>query len=369
VERWLDDRDVRDPTERAKARAGLFYSLAHLAAKPEAVAAYINPHGVAWGPEITVYQDEWRPQPFSDRNGGDATANGEIKIQLSQSWNDYVLFYLDRILDSGAVDGFFFDNTFMRASFNAVTGPAYRDEDGVLHPGVDLFAMRDLLRRAQTLVYQRRGAWLNVSHMTTSPVVPIQTWAGISLSGESKYGLDDYQERWPRDLLRAADLGAQAGTVPVFLPGLTGRPSPSARQHLERSLAGVTAVHEIRVMTQLEGPLEVVWKSLLDHGYGQPDTVVKRYWDTDRGFSLTGAEAEALVVARSGRALALVVSYGAAGEVELEFDDTSLPVASGGSCSDLEGSGPPPRQTERGCRFHLDRHDFRLIAYTPRGRR
>src|SRR5690606_7972323 len=130
-----------------------------------------------------------------------------------------------------------------------------------------------------------------------------------SLDGEREYGSRDYQLRFPRDTLRAGSLGSQTGTVPVYLPGLRGAGNSARKAFLERSLAGVTAVHEIRVNARIEGPLRTVWEALYEAGYGDPDCRVLRYWDPDRGFTLEGGDAEALLVACRGRVLALVVGF------------------------------------------------------------
>jgi hypothetical protein len=360
---WLKDHTIPE-SDRGWAQAGLRWSLDAASQRPDAIVAYVNAHKAAWTPEFEVYADEWRSVPFGERAGADENADHELLMTPTRSWQDFALFYLDRMLASGAVDGFFLDNTYLRANFDADFGQAYRDDEGVLHPGVDLFSLREFLRRAQVLAWQRRRAWLDVGHMTTTPVAAVQVWSGASLDGEWKYGLADYQDRFPRDLLRAGSLGAQAGTVPVYLPGLVGQPAPDERTRLERSLAGVTAVHEIRVMAPLDGPLGTVWKSLYDFGYGRTSCLVRRYWDPQRGFELRGADAEALVVACEGQALALVVSFGDTADAELQLDPAALGLRPGGRCFDVEGSGASaPVTLQTGCRFSLVRHGFRLIGY------
>jgi len=368
IDHWLDDRGALDPGERDRLREALAHAFRVAKARPDALVTYQNVHGAAWNPEFEVYQDEWRSAPFGDRAGRDADERGEIKIRSTASWNDYLLWHMDSMLASGAADGFFFDNTYLKADFNEVGGSAFRDESGTLHPGVDIFSLRALLKRAQILTFARRGAWLNVAHMTTTPIVPVQVWSGMSVGGEWKYGATDFQDRFDRSLLRSASLGVKTGTVSVYLPGIKGRLSPQRRSQLERSLAGVTAVHEIRVWDRMEGPLETIWRALYRFGYGRVGTTVKRYWDADAGFEISGADAEALVVVRDGRALALVTSFGDAGRVEISFGpELGRDLPAGGTCRDLERGHVELEHLESGCRFPLPRHDFRLIAFEPGG--
>lgn len=367
VDGWLARHRIPE-ADLGSARDSVRWSLSSAAYRPDAIVAYLSAHTAAWTPEFSIYTDEWRPAPFEDRAGRDASWAGDIVTVPARSWQDFVLFYLDRMLASGAVDGFFLDNTFLRVSYDADFGPAYRDDDGIVHPGVDLFSLREFMKRLETLVWQRRGMWMDVGHMTTTPIAAVQVWSAMSLDGEWKYGRSDYQDRFPRDLLRAGGIGAQAGTVPVFLPGLVGETSTAERARLERSLAGTTGVHEIRVMTTLVGPVGTVWKTLYDFGYGRPGCDVRRYWDSKPGFTLRGPDSEALMVACEGRALALVVSFGDGGDVDLALDLPTLGLAPRGRCLDAEGARPPPVALDAGCRFRLDRHDMRLIVYEGGGR-
>lgn len=363
---WLDDHDVRGKG-RERSLSSVLFSANKLALKPDAVIAYINAHKSNWTPEFSVYADEWHARPFSDRAGRDANAQGEIDLVPVKSFQDFVLWHLDRLLSSNAVDGFFFDNTFLRAWFDPRFGTAWRPDGEAIRPGVDLLELRELLMRAQILVWQRRGRWLNLAHMTSTPIAAVHGWAGISLDGEWKYGLDDFQDRFPRSLIRAASLGSALGTVPVYLPGIRGETTRERRKQLERSLAGVTALHEIRVMARAEGPLRQIWQTLLKAGYTSADCHVGRYWDDPPPVRLRGGDAEALLVSCEGRALALVVSWGASGSVELELRH---PLGDGHErvdvrCKDLESKDRlEPLSDAVGCRVPIDRHDFRLIEIT-----
>jgi hypothetical protein len=342
-------------------RDSLRFAVTMLGRPQDAVVAYVNAHDSAPTPEFAVYGDEWRMAPFGDREGDDESRDEEIDVTPSASFRDYALWHLDRMLATGAVDGFFFDNTFLRASFDERHGSAWRDARGELQPGVDLFAVRELLRRAQTLVWERRGQWWNVAHATTTPISAIQGWAGFLLDGEWRYGAEPHTRRFPRDLVRASSLGTQLGAVPVYLPGIIGV-TGDREAALRRNLGGFAALHEIRVMDNLSGAPGEFARRLLAFGYADPACSVHRYWDGPPAFTLTGADAEALVVRCGEDALALVVGFGAGARVELRLDAARLGLPAKGRCSDPEGLGGVETLAD-GCRLTLVEDDVRWVSW------
>src|SRR5690606_5442928 len=98
------------------------------AKQPDGMLLYISTHKTAWTPEFSVYNDEWRQMPFGDRAGRDANPRGEVSMIPSESFRDYALWYFDRMLETGAADGFFFDNTYLRVSWDPDFGTAYVDD-------------------------------------------------------------------------------------------------------------------------------------------------------------------------------------------------------------------------------------------------
>lgn len=368
VEQWLLRNEVPEP-ERERARASLSYTLGMANKQPDAMVAYVNPHDVAVTPEFRVYVDEWRRVPFADRRGGDGSNLIEIDTTPSRSFRDFFLWHLEKLLDSGAIDGFFFDNAYPAATFDPLLTRAWVDEEGDVHPATDWLSMRKLLKRAQVLVHQKRGVWLNLGHMTSAPIAAVQGWTGISLSGEWQYGTKDFQERFDRDLLRAEAIGSQAGTVPVVLPGISGQVSSKRKKELERSLAGVAAVHEIRVMARFEGPLADLWKALERGGYGSESCRVRPYWEGWNGISLRGPDAETLVVQCPDALRILIVSYGPSGTVEVSIDDSLWQDTGSIQCADVETDPSRPLPSEgRSCRIELPRHDFRVVSVEPHTR-
>jgi hypothetical protein len=360
---WLRRRSVRHPSPE-KERRGLDYGFRVLAARPDAVVAYVNSHRVAPIPEFEIYGDEWSPTPFADREQPPLALDKLHRTFPTRSWQDFALWHLRRLLEAGVADGFFFDNTALRVIFDDVSGSAYRDDDGTLQPAVDILELREFLRRAQVMAYRMQGRWLNVSHMTNAPVAPIHTWSAAILDGELRYGPEPFPQRFSRDWLRAESLGTQVGSLPLFLPGVKGVDSAERRRAIERSVVAGTAVHEIRVFGGANKPAKAVWELLYRFGYGRDDCRVLRYWDRPRHFRLSGVDAEALVLVRGQRALALVASFGEGGTGELALDGDALGLAPGGRCREARSRDPIELAGAFMCRFELPSFGLRLITWT-----
>lgn len=97
-------------------------------------------------------------------------------------------------------------------------------------------------------------------------------------------------------------------------------------------------------------------------GYGSPDCVVGRYWDDPPPARIIGGDGEVLLVTCGPDALALVVSYGASGEVDLVLDGDGDATPSVVRCRDLERNKPLEiLETAPGCRVRIERNDFRLV--------
>ena len=355
IDAWLD-RHSEGSVDRATAIASLQYSMRVLSLPSAAAVVYMNAQGTAFGPEFATYVDEWRAAPFGDRAGGDEPREPELPTIPRASNRDRLLWHLDRVLASKAADGVFFDNTFLRASFDDLIGTAYRDESGRLHPGVEIYALRELLRRSQALVWKHRGGWWNVAHLTTTPISAIHGFVGISLDGEWNYGENDYPERFSRELLRAAGLGSQLGTVPVWLPGLPSAPGPR-RDELVRQLFGLTALHEIRVMEPLGSALGDGWRMLRAQGYGEASCEIGHYWDAQPLVRVGGVDASALTIRCGDRITALVVGFDEGGMAELR----ATPATGRWRCRDLERRWERVASNASGCDVRLGRFDVRLI--------
>jgi hypothetical protein len=208
--------------------------------------------------------------------------------------------------------------------------------------------------------------WLNVAHMTTSQVIPCNTWVGINLNWELKYGMEDFQDRFPRDFLRADTIGGQSGCVPLVLPGIQGSEEPEKLEWVTRTQLATALVHEIKLWGlttyRTSGIAVRILKALYDFGYGQPGCQVYRYWDKDFPLRLSGADAEALLLEKGGELLIFVADFGQGGTCTVQVAPERLHVRSELILSDVE-TGQPIRKTgANGWSFDLKKHDFKLLS-------
>jgi hypothetical protein len=122
------------------------------------VIPYTNARAVNWGEEVRTFLDEWSNLDIADprwpgeerfiraKDGGyRLAAYGKVAtpgetdgvayaIDPVPSWQDMVLFYHKRMLETFA-DGIYFDDYFLAPNYNPL-GPGYVDEEGKLHAGV-----------------------------------------------------------------------------------------------------------------------------------------------------------------------------------------------------------------------------------------
>jgi hypothetical protein len=357
IESWLDRHGV-NPRDRDESIASIGYALRAAQASPTAMLAYFNAQGAAWGPEFAVYSDEWRSAPFGDREGRDEPPLREIQILPRESYADFLVWNVQKLLETGAVDGVFLDNSFLRASFDDFAGTAWRDSAGRLHPGVEIYALRALTRRLQTLVWNQRKQWWTASHLTSTPISAVHSFAGVSVDGEMRYGADDYALRFPRDAVRASALGTQLGTVPAWLPGITGASAERSRELL-RQLFGFAGVHELKAMVSFDGEFGTLARQLQQQGYGDPHCSVVRYWDANPRVKVSGGDVASLTIACPGRTTVLVASFDLGGLTRLSSAD-----ASSFRCTDLERRGSVA-QRANGCELFLEPYGVRLLELKP----
>ena len=365
-EAWFTRYEQNLPEAELKSRQDhIRWAARNLAGKPDAVVPYTDPRAAVFNPEFATFQDEWLVSSYSSRNWDFNNPRGAVAYQISpgRSFQDYQIWYIRKMLETFA-DAIYFDNTYLLATEDPMLG-AYLADDNSVRPAVDIFNMRQHLKRVQTLTWQLGKNWLaSMSHMTNAQIVPINTWCGTNLDWEWKYGSDDFQDRFSRDMIRTTAIGSQTGSVPFVLgtTGIRGQISAEKKQFLLRSLTGTSLVHEIKNLS-CDGILGDTYARLYDFGYGSPACRVLRYWDADFPLSVSGVDAEGLLLLNNGEALLLLVNFADAGTASFSLDGKGLDLKKEGRFRNAETGEILSDPGVLSAQIKLPRHDFVLLHY------
>ena len=338
----------------------IYWTVRAMQGKPDAVVPYTNARG-AGGPEFEVFQDEWHRAAYTARKARPVAYD----VTPVESFRDFCVWYFNKMLESGMADGIYFDDIFLQANSDIVSGGAYYDDAGQLRPAADLFAMREYLKRVQILCCRKGIPWVNMSHMTNTQILPINTWVGVNMDWEWKYGKNDFQERFTRDFIRTETLGLQSGCRPSQLDGIKGVEWRSPEQEwLERTQFAINIVHEVQTVSAT-AVSNAAMALLYDFGYGEPDCTVYQYWCDGFPAQLRGVDGAALVLSRSGAALVVVSDFGEGGEAVVTLDRKALKLAAAGAFTDAESGAGITTAGDAACTFGIRKHDFRIIRYAP----
>jgi len=352
--------------------------VAHIAAterwvqveKIDKVVPYTDVRGGYYKYEFETFQDEWVVFEYTTRKWPDDLEGLGYEIMPVRSRQDLWLYNFNKMFDSGAVGGIYFDCVYLKPNKNTLSGTAYVDDNGTLRPGIDLFSTRDFLKRAAVLAYEKLGYNLNIAHMTSTQIVPLNTWAGINLDWEWKYGLDDFQDRYPRDWIRTSSIGLQTGCIPIVLGrvGIQGLPDlvKEKKPWLIRTLIGTAIVHEIQDFWDMSppDPMPGIFRKLFDFGYGDADCTVHTYWQDSFPLTTSGADVSALVLEKNGKVFMCITSFDQNdGTVKAVLDSKKITLQKGGKFINAETGDTITPSGSQGCTFTLKKHDFILIEY------
>jgi len=319
---------------------------------------YTNPRGMGFQEdEWPVFQDEWVNFAYQERSRSGGLA---YEITPCESFRDAAMASYKSMLT--CFDGIYWDNIFMSAQYDTVAGGAWVDEKGRTHPGMGLWAMRDLIKRTAFLFNEEgKPVFSNVAHMTNTNIVPILSFANVNLDWEWQYGKRDFQDRFAPDLTVAESIGRQCGNIPLILAGGFYDANDPAYAWCMRTRTGVCLVHEIRVWDWQPATHYDLVKKLLEFGYGTAECRVYNYWDEGFPLATEGADVRGIVMVTGQRAVVIVTSYGEDGECRLKLDLKAVGLPGTVKAADLE-TGEAVEGTGGEARFELKKHDFRALV-------
>ena len=367
VEKWIDGYEpyVERGTDRwdhfqRHIQAGMWNAANRKRSEGWLWTPYTNARGIGYQmAEWPTFQDEWVNFSYHKRAKAGSLAYDICPVR---SFQDAALWHYQEMMT--CFDGIYWDNVFMAANYDTVSGGAWIDEKGRVHPGMGLWAMRDLIKRTAFLFHEKgRPVFANVAHMTNTNIVPILSFANINLDWEWQYGKRDFQDRFPPDLTVAETIGRQCGNIPLILSGGHTPDTDPVFDWMMRTRLGVCLVHEIRVWDWRPKFHYDTYGKLFEFGYGAPECRVHNYWDEGFPLQVRGCNALGIVVVNGTRAVVIVTDYGEGGECTLQLDLEGVSLPGTVKPTDFETGDPLASDMPGRVSFTLKKHDFRAVLF------
>jgi len=181
------------------------------------------------------------------------------------------------------------------------------------------FARRQIVAMLEAGV---REPWLTVHH-TNANILPILSFATNTMGMEDKYGSssgqDDWQNRWPRDYIRAVNQGLQAGVFPTSIEGPFY--DKTDRTRLTRTMLATLLPHEVQPTLSQTCDTDLMKRVLgirQAFGIGAADCVYAAYYDGANPVVQADPDVLVSTYGRGTRALLVIGSY--------RTDAVSLPI-------------------------------------------
>jgi hypothetical protein len=248
--------------------------------------------------------DDWVAHA-SEWEGSDAH-----RAFFTPGYVEYLASEFEQWYRRGILDGVYVDEVYPTYSTKPELGGAYLLPDGRVQPGGSLFQEREFFKRLYGLsIAHGKQPPILIHHMSDTMVPPLVSFATVTLDGESHHttrnrlsqwlrpGGPDFMEVWPLDRIRALDLGAGSGNIPLWLPMLNEQArDPLWRRKATRTMLATLLLHDVWLMFdrcdsafvyQFTGPalrsFDIADPAVTFAGYWQqpvrspPDVRVSRY--------------------------------------------------------------------------------------------
>ena len=294
-------------------------------------------------PEYPVMKDEW--------GGG---------LLINESYVDYAIYYLDKMLEHG-FKGIYNDNVFLEGGSSWATGGAWIDEAGAVHPSLGLWRCREFNRR-QAVAMMDRGLkpWITMHHTNTN-LLPTIGLATNTMGMEWKYGVNDFQERFSSDYIRAVCAGLQGGCFPTVLEGITGAKTPQVKTWATRTMLAALLPHEVQPTCPRGADFALIKATLdrlFDFGTWRDDCEVYNVWDEKSPVKCSRADLLQVTYRRGKELLTFVGGYA--------DEDATAEIDYGAKVAEARNDESGQALDAKGAKvgFALKKHDFIIIRAT-----
>jgi hypothetical protein len=364
LDAWVAKLTRLSEPKRQSARIHVAANLRSLVTQPENVLIYTNPRGMRPdSPQGQTYINEWNREQFPQRKW-EYASDLSYDVDPVASYRDSRTWYYQKALSTFA-DAIYWDCVFLKPNYNTITSSAYVREDGQVQPSVDIWAMREIVKRGAVLAQEMGKVNRNMVHMSATEIAPINSFAATQADWELKYGEGDFQDKFPRDYIQAQSIGRQVGLVPIAILTpifIVGTPEEASWQY--RTASGVMITHELKPWSSngqwiKPDPFWANYDRLLEFGYGQPNVNVFNYWDKTYPAKISG-ESSSLLISKPGSAMLVICDYGEGGDFAVELDAKALQLNGNLQATRVESGAAIPMQGNR-FTINLKKHDFEVI--------
>ena len=238
---------------------------------------YMNPRSADNQWEMyQVYQNEWYFTEYRTNIDYD-----EYNIEASPSYQDMMLWYARKMLREG-MDGIYYDNVRVRATFDPVRGPAYELGDGTVQPFFDFFSFRELLKRTATMIYLEKKFLIDdhpffLLHMTNGALLPFLSFGTVQVDLESEFGPKEFHDRFSEGYYLAETIGTQAGCIPEILNLVTG----NNRKWICRTFVTIQLAFDFPMVVwgkDFDPVVTETWKKVYNFGYASNNCEIIPFW-------------------------------------------------------------------------------------------
>ena len=329
---------------------------------------YYNRSSFASAPEFQTFMNEWSLNNYSSSRG--VESRREIDLVPSASYIDYALYWYGKSFDIANNKGIYWDNYFFKASYNTMMTSAYKEKDGSIFPSTGLWGLRELVKRTFQYMNERGMLPITMEHMTSTQILPLESFATVQYDWEYHYSQGDVQDRFSRPYLLLISNGELAGTWPVLL-GDHGKLSHNP--WTQKTYLGVMIVYELLGWVP-HGPgvpaLRKLWETfeepLLEMSE-KPGVEVYRYWDErQQPVFASNPNLPGIVYLLKGKeALFAITSYAQQDETAaVTILPRLLGFKYGYRMIDVETGKEMPVKNNR-VKFLLKKHDLREFRLIP----
>ncbi len=310
---------------------------------------------------VQYFKSEWISQP--------SHYIGASRMFYVPSYMDYILAVYRDELNAG-LEGLYFDDMFFFTCRNPDTA-AKVDEEGILHAQTGLLQMRELVKRAAVMQYEKglNPRFLQV-HMTNALIVPVFSFATSTLDWEDHYGEEVFQKRFPDDFVRAESLGTQIGTEGVVLDGIVRNKIDKKTwdggtfEQLTRSALSVMLPHDLKPWLRMP-PDAGMHRPTLYRTYAilaafriwEPDCKYVPYYETDGAIAGVPEGVTFATYRRPGKVLLIFGNSGEEKHFAFTADAKKLGLAPGTRFCNAETGEECP-----GGRVRLGKNDFMILT-------